>query len=238
MRSGGGLLFYTYLLLWLLLLLQSGYSNQGSHVGSCSCKKVYLSNSPPSTQELETFKKKLDGYQRCGRSVRFQLHSSRRMTVCGGSKDQWVLHLMDCFDQGECGYTRFLPTSKQVPESTEKMFLNNSTHVMTYLSPTLQSTQQSTLAAGTTTLDNFTQANETMTSMGGQTLGNNSNKLRVEKEKTRNESSPALVLVLSILGIFLAVLIFFVWWKRNQQSRQNSPDFQIHYIPVVPNSNT
>lgn len=233
MRSGGGLLFYTYLLLWLLLLLQSGYSNQGSHVGSCFCKKIISSNSPPSTQQLETFKRKLDGYQPCSRSIRFQLHSG--MTVCGGSNDQWVLHLKGCFDRGECGYTHFLPTSKQVPESTEKMFLNNSTHAMTYLSPTLQSTQQSPLAAGTTALDNFTQANETMTSMGSQTLGNMLKFL--EEEKKRNESSPALVIVLSILGIFLAVLmIFIVWWKRNQ-SRQNSPGFQIHYIPVVPNSN-
>lgn len=111
------------------------------------------------------------------------------------------------------------------------MFLNNSTHLMTYLSPTLKSTQQSTLAAGTTTLDNSTQANETMTSMGGQTLGN---MLKILEEEKRN--SPALVIMLPILGIFLAVLIFIVWRKRNQQSRQNSPGKLV--LPWIPSIET
>lgn len=227
-----------------MLLTLPGDCNEGSIAGSCLCNGRLSSPLQPGL--LEKLRKLLNYYKDCIHYVRFHFHPKGK-TVCGGSTDPWVVELKGCYDKRECGYTHFQsqsmvhqqnlpPSSNQVPETRP---LSTSTPAQTSLSPSLQSSQQPTLPVATPSLDkNFTHIYETTTSMAGQSLGT---ALEMREKKKENEGSAAgtsgFVPVLSLLGIifFLTIVLLYVICKR-QQSQRNSPDLQLQYTPVAPDS--
>ncbi|KAG8517063.1 C-X-C motif chemokine 16, partial [Galemys pyrenaicus] len=219
--------FRMLLLLLLAWLTLPGYGNEGSRAGSCHCDKRFPSHSPPTGKILQYFQQHLEVYLRCFPAVRFQIHFDNppyQRSVCGGSKDQWVLNLMSCFDQRECGLAHFgnmdhqkhlHPTNVQVPESTERAPLNISSPVQMYLPPTLQPN----LLAGTPSLDEkLTYPNKTINSTVGR-------RLEVKDEQNQDKvnsaaGTPALLPVLSLLLItfMLTIVLIYVLCKRRQNS--------------------
>lgn len=229
------------LLAWLTLL---GYGNEGSSTGSCYCNKSY---GTPAVHIIEHLRNHLKGYVRCTSYVRFHLPSR---TVCGGSKEQWVIELVSCFDLRECGrgyYRRVVhrehlrPPSTQVPELTKSSPSDVGTPVQRYLPPILlQSTQQPTLPAGELSLDKkLTHANETSTSSVGNSLEAGENQKQMKENMGPTAEISVMVPVLSLLAIVFILIgvLLYVLCKRRKQSLQYTPDLQFHYIPVTPDSN-
>ncbi|XP_039725552.1 C-X-C motif chemokine 16 [Pteropus medius] len=229
------------LLAWLTLL---GYGNEGSSTGSCYCSISYFDT--PAVHIIEHLRNQLKVYDRCTSYVRFHLRSR---TVCGGSKEQWVIELVSCFDLGECGhgYSRRVvhrehlrPPSTQVPELTKSSPSDVGTPVQRYLPPILlQSTQQPTLPAGELSLDKkLTHANETSTSSVGSSLEAGENQKQMKENMGPTAEISVMVPVLSLLAIVFILIgvLLYVLFKR-KQSLQYPPDLQFHYIPVTPDSN-
>ncbi|XP_021562630.1 C-X-C motif chemokine 16 [Carlito syrichta] len=216
------------LLLLLAWLTVPGDGNEGSATGSCRCDKIFPSNAPPSSQEMDRLRRRLKAYHRCSRFVRFQLHS---WTVCGGSSDKWVQELMSCFDHRECGYTHsgslahekhLRPHSTRISKPSEKAPSAMGTPAQTLLPATLQSTQHSTLPPGSPSLDKgLTLPNEFTTSTVGHSLkvGPEAGTNQMQLEEKAGPTIGAVLLL--ILIIFTAVLMY-VCKKRRRQSLQSS----------------
>ncbi|XP_077019400.1 C-X-C motif chemokine 16 [Tamandua tetradactyla] len=236
-------------LLFLLLARLSlpGDGNQASITGSCPCDKSFSSRSPPTPEYMEHFRKHLRDYQRCPHYIRFQLHSR---SVCGHSKDQWVLSLMRCYDKKECGRAylgsqthqqHLPPPSTQAHEPTERAPSETGTSVQTFLLSTLQSSQQPTLPAGVPSLNKgLTFPNETTIPILHHSLGAEPASGENQKQQVENlgptAGSSAVVPVLSLLAIIFilaGVLLYVLCKRRREQSLQYSPDLQFHYTPMA-----
>lgn len=238
------------LLLFAYLPLQ-GDGNEGSSAGSCSCIIKYSSGSPPRAEIMEHLRKQLKGYDRCPFFVRFHLPSR---TVCGGSKDPWVIKLVSCFDHKECGransngmvHQGHLPSpSTHAPKPAERTPSDMGTPAQPYLPPILlQYTQQPTLPAGVRSLNkNLTHANETTISSVGHNLEAGpeagANQKQLEENVGPTAETSAMVPVLSLLSIVFLLtgaLLFVLCKRRREQSLQRSPDVQLHYAPVATDS--
>ncbi|XP_066118995.1 C-X-C motif chemokine 16 isoform X1 [Saccopteryx bilineata] len=227
MKQGGGPQSLLLLLLLLAQLTRPGTGNEGSSTGSCYCDKTFSSASPPTVKFMKQLRRRLENYTQCITFVRFQLPLQ---TVCGGSKDQWVTELMSCFDRRDCGCAysgrllhpeHLTPPSTQVPEPTEWAA------AQTYLPPTLQSTQQATLPAGTLPLDReLTHANEITTSAVGHSREAGENQKQMEENVVPTAGTPVIVPVLSLLAvsfILTAVLLTVVCKRRSKKSLQYTP---------------
>ncbi|XP_058415915.1 C-X-C motif chemokine 16 [Diceros bicornis minor] len=238
------------LLLLLVLLTRRGDGNEGSVAGSCRCDKVFSSNSPPPVQFTEHFRKQVRFYQRCPSYVRFHL---RLRSVCGGSKDQWVRELMNCFDRKDCGYgnlgsvarqEHLPPPSTQVPGPTERAPSDMVTPAQTYLPSTQQPTQQPTCPTGALSLDKkLTHTSETTTSASGHSLvsgpvaGENQKQLKENVGSATGTSvTVAVPSLLAIVFCLTGVLLYVLCKRRREQSLQYSPDLQLHYTPMAPDS--
>uniref|UniRef100_K9IWZ3 C-X-C motif chemokine 16 n=1 Tax=Desmodus rotundus TaxID=9430 RepID=K9IWZ3_DESRO len=238
------------LLLLLAVLTLPGGGNEGSSTGSCRCGERIPSNDPPTAQLVKYFRKRLKHYNQCGSFVRFSLP---RGIVCGGSRDPWVIELISCFERKECGHAysggvahqeHLPPPSSQVPESTERAPAVTGTSAQTYLPPTLQATQQPTRPGGALFLDKkLIHTDETTTSSVGHSLEARpeagQNKKRLEENEGTTTETPAMVPVLSLLAIsfiLTAALLYVVCKRKNKKSPQCSPDLQLQYTPVAPDS--
>ncbi|XP_054431784.1 C-X-C motif chemokine 16 isoform X2 [Pteronotus mesoamericanus] len=236
MRGTWGPQFLALLLLLAMLILP-GRGNEGSTTGSCRCDTPFYSHSPPTAQQMEHFRKQLKSYDQCTPLVRFRLP---RRTVCGGSRDPWVITLIHCLDRKECGraflgrmaHQHSPPSSSQVPGSTERAPAVTSISAQTHLPPTLQSTQQHTLPAALPLDENLTHANETTTSAVGHSLETGENKQQLDGNVGPTAGTAVTVPVLSLLAIsFLltGVLLYVLCKRRSKKSPQYSPDLQLQY---------
>lgn len=239
MRRGFGPLALALFLFWLALLTLPGDGNQGSVAGSCSCDRTIPSGTqiPPGT--LNHIRKHLRAFHRCPFYIRFQLQSR---SVCGGSKDQWVRELVNCFEHKECGighgqsfhHQKHLPqASTGTPEATEGTPPDTSTPAQT------QSTQQSTLPSGAPSLNQeLTRPWETTILPSGYGLEARPEaeaNEKQQKEPGAGASTAALVPVLSLLAIiFLLVAAMVYMLCKRRGTQQSSADLQLCYTPVEP----
>lgn len=233
-------------LLMLACLTPPGDANEGSVTGSCPCGRTFKSSSPPRDKLLDHLRKYLREYKRCQSYVRFQLQQPW-MTVCGGSRDPWVLELVSCVDGGGCGYDHWkssfhqvhpLPRSTLIPEPTVGAPPDLSSPAW------ILSTQQPTLPPGATSLDTeLTHHSESTTRTAYYSLrsGSGSNAKQHEKKEQEGEvGASAVVPVLSLLAtvFFLTGLLLYVLCKRRAQpQQQHTPDLQLHYTSVTQDSN-
>ncbi|XP_005349744.1 C-X-C motif chemokine 16 [Microtus ochrogaster] len=256
MRQGFGPLPLAPFLYLLALLTPPGDGNQGSVTGSCSCKKTI----PPATlvpaTSLNYIRQHLQTYDHCPLITRFWLtKSGKSFTVCGDSREQWVLDLVKCVDSKECGnghgkslhHQEHLPhTNTQIPVATK------GTPPATSTPAQMQSTQQSTFPSGALSLNKgATHHSETSTLTSGYegtalTSGFDP-EARLEAEANKNhqedkqqEGKPgasagkaALVPVLSLLAIvfLLTAAMAYVLCSRRDRQRRDA-DLQLHYTLV------
>lgn len=234
MRCSWGPQFLALLPLLAQLILP-GDCNEGSSAGSCHCDKIFFSDSPPTVQAIGRFQKLLKAFDRCTPLVRFRL---LYRTVCGGSKDPWVIDLISCFERRECGFDNsgrvahqghLPPPSTQVPESTERAPAVTGIPSQTYLPPILQSTQQPTLPVGTLNLDKkLTHAHETTTSSVGHSLEAEPEAGENQKQLEENVGPTSVVVpvlsLLVIVFILTGVLLYVLCKRRRKQSLQYSQD--------------
>ncbi|XP_042822720.1 C-X-C motif chemokine 16 [Panthera tigris] len=239
------------LLLLLELLPRPGDGNEGSVTGSCYCGTAISSGSPPKRQLLAHLRKHLKVYHRCNSYIRFQLPAR---SVCGGSRDQWVQELMNCFDLRECGHVdagtaasrqHSPPPSSQVPEPTETAPLDLGSPAQTHLPPAVWSTQAPTLPGGAPSSDEkLAHINETATPTVGHGFGAGPEAGEKQKQLEDNvgptSGTSATIPVVSLLAITLAltvVLLYILCQRRREQCRQHPPDLQLHYTPLASDSN-
>ncbi|XP_029784372.1 C-X-C motif chemokine 16 [Suricata suricatta] len=230
------------------VLSHSGNGNEGSVAGSCYCGTVISSGSPPTPQLLAHLRKHLKVYHRCNSYIRFQLPVR---SVCGGSKDQWVQELMNCFDLRECGrvdsgsaasWQHAPPRSTRLPEPTETAPLDLGSSAQTHLPPVTRSPQAPTLPAGAPSLrENLPHTSETTTSTVGLRAGSEAGEKQKQLEDNVGPTSgtSATVPVVSLLTIifFLTIVLMFVLCQRKRKCWEHSPDLQLHYRPVASDSN-
>lgn len=230
-----------FLFLFALLTLP-GDGNQGSVAGSCSCDRTILSGTQIPPAALNHMRKYLKAFHRCQFFIRFQLQSR---SVCGGSQDQWVRELVNCFEHKHCGighgqsfhHQKHVPqASTQIPEATEGKPPDTSTAAQ------FQSTQQSTLPSGAPSLNKeLTRHWETTTLPSGYGLEArpeaeaNEKQHKQQKEPGAGAGTPALVPVLSLLAIVFFLVAAMVCVLCNRRvTRQNSSGLQLCYTPVEP----
>lgn len=230
-----------FLFLFALLTLP-GDGNQGSVAGSCSCDRTILSGTQIPPAALNHMRKYLKAFHRCQFFIRFQLQSR---SVCGGSQDQWVRELVNCFEHKHCGighgqsfhHQKHVPqASTQIPEATEGKPPDTSTAAQ------FQSTQQSTLPSGAPSLNKeLTHHWETTTLPSGYGLEArpeaeaNEKQHKQQKEPGAGAGTPALVPVLSLLAIVFFLVAAMVCVLCNRRvTRQNSSGLQLCYTPVEP----
>lgn len=230
-----------FLFLFALLTLP-GDGNQGSVAGSCSCDHVIPSGTqiPPPT--LNHMRKHLKTFHRCQFFIRFQLQFK---SVCGGSQDQWVHELVNCFEHKQCGighgqsfhHQKHVPqASTRIPEATEGKPPDTSTAVQ------FQSTQQSTFPSGAPSLNKeLTRHWETTILPSGYGLEArpeaeaNEKQHKQQKEPGAGAGTQALVPVLSLLAIvFLLVAAMVCVLCNRRVTRQSSSGLQLYYTPVEP----
>ncbi|KAM5309961.1 C-X-C motif chemokine 16 [Glossophaga mutica] len=237
MRRAWGPQFLGLFLLLLAVLTLPGDGNEGSSAGSCHCDKRFPSNHRPTDQQMKHLLKQLKKHNQCTNFVRFHLP---RGTVCGGSKDPWVIELIRCFDHKECEHAysgevahqeHLPPLSSQVPGSAERAPATTGNSAHTYLPPTWQSTKQPTRPGGTQFLDKkLIHASGTTTSSVGHTLEAGENKKRLEENVGPTAGTPAVVPVLSLLAIIFiltAAFLYVLCKQRSKKSLQYSPDLQL-----------
>ncbi|XP_012515394.1 PREDICTED: C-X-C motif chemokine 16 [Propithecus coquereli] len=250
MSWGWGSWLCAVLFLLLELLILPGDGNEGSVTGSCHCDKRISSDSPPTVQCMNHLRKHLKAYHRCPGYIRFQLPSR---SVCGGRKDQWVQELMRCLDRKECGRAHLgtlarrehlPPPSTQISEPSEGAPSDMRTPAQTLMPSTLQSTQHLTLPLGSLSLGKeLPHPNETTTPTVGHSLGvgheAGENQKQLEDNAGPEAGISALVAVPSLLGIIfiLTGILVYLLCKRRKQSLYSSPDLQLHYTLVAPDSN-
>ncbi|XP_036992996.2 C-X-C motif chemokine 16 [Artibeus jamaicensis] len=249
MRMAWGPQFFGLLLLLAALTLP-GSGNEGSSAGSCHCDKTIPSNHRLSDQEMKHLQKHLKYHNRCNSFVRFRL---LRLTVCGGSRDPWVIELIRCFERKECGHAysggvarqeHLPPLSSRVPESTERAPTVTEIPAQTYLPPMLQSTQQPTRPESVLFLDKkLIHASETTTSFVGHSLEAGPeagvNKKQLEENVGPTAGTPAMVPVLSLLAItfiLIAAFLYVLCKRKSKKSLQCSPGLQLQYTSVAPDS--
>lgn len=230
-----------FLFLFALLTLP-GDGNQGSVAGSCSCDHVIPSGTqiPPPT--LNHMRKHLKTFHRCQFFIRFQLQFK---SVCGGSQDQWVHELVNCFEHKQCGighgqsfhHQKHVPqASTRIPEATEGKPPDTSTAVQ------FQSTQQSTFPSGAPSLNKeLTRHWETTILPSGYGLEArpeaeaNEKQHKQQKEPGAGAGTQALVPVLSLLAIVFFLVAAMVCVLCNRRvTRQSSSGLQLYYTPVEP----
>ncbi|KAM6174576.1 C-X-C motif chemokine 16 [Erethizon dorsatum] len=235
MRRGGGLRSCVLLFL-VALVTRPGDGNEGSIAGSCHCNKAIPSSFRAGVQFMEHFRKYGKTYHRCPSYIRFELRSQ---SVCGGSRDQWVLEVMSCFDRGECGHAYWENRVHQkclsspgtpIPRPTEGAPPDRSTPAQKYPPSALQSTPKPTLLPGTLSLDKeLTHLNETTTPVVGYRLEaghkakENQNDLEEKAGATGGTSAVAPVLSLLIIVFFVTGVLLYMWCKRKEQPLQYSP---------------
>lgn len=242
MRRGFGPLALALFLFLFALLTLPGDGNQGSVAGSCSCDHVIPSGTqiPPPT--LNHMRKHLKTFHRCQFFIRFQLQFK---SVCGGSQDQWVHELVNCFEHKQCGighgqsfhHQKHVPqASTQIPEATEGKPPDTSTAVP------FQSTQQSTFPSGAPSLNKeLTRHWETTILPSGYGLEArpeaeaNEKQHKQQKEPGAGAGTQALVPVLSLLAIVFFLVAAMVCVLCNRRvTRQSSSGLQLYYTPVEP----
>nr|QJZ32497.1 CXCL16 [Maxomys whiteheadi] len=244
MRRGFGPLALALFFFWFALLTPPGDGNQGSVAGSCSCDRTIPSGTqiPPGT--LNHIRKHLRGYHRCPFYIRFQLQSR---SVCGGSQEQWVRELVNCFEHKECGighgqsfrHQKHWPqVSTQIPEATEGTPPHTSAPAQT------ESTQQSTLPSGAPSLNKeLTHPWETTVLPSGYGLearpeaeaNEKQQDDKRQKEPGAGAGTAASVPVLSLLAIvFLLVAAMAYMLCRRGRLQQGSAGLQLCYTPVEP----
>lgn len=253
MRQGFGPLPLALFLYLLALLTPPGDGNQGSVTGSCFCKKNILPGTPVPTTSLNYIRQRLQAYDHCTIRIRFWLTSS--VTVCGDSREQWVLDLVKCIDSKECGnghgktlhHQEHLPhASTQIPVATE------GTPPVTSTPAQMQSTQQSTFPSGALSLNKGVTPHSETTALtsGYESTAPTSGydlEARLEAEANKNqqedkqqEGKPgasagkaALVPVLSLLAIVFLLTAAMAYVLCNRRDRQQrAADLQLHYILV------
>lgn len=246
MRRGWGPRCLALSFALLAQLTLPGDGNEGSITGSCPCDEVISSGSPLKAGPMGHLRKHVKVYHRCASYVRFQLPFR---SVCGGSKDQWVQELMSCFDRRECGHAHFrkVPPQEHLPpprtliaDPTEEAPSDMGSPGQMYLPPTLKSTQQPTIPARVPSLDKqLTHTSETTTSTASHSLGVGPGVGENQKQLKENVAGPsAMVPVLCLLAIVFVLTgaLLYVLCKRRRQLLQYSPDLQLHYAPVAPDS--
>lgn len=244
MRQGFGPLPLALFLYLLALLTPPGDGNQGSVTGSCSCKiKIPPATLVPPTS-LNYIRQRLQTYDHCPVLTRFWLTSS--ITVCGDSREQWVLDLVKCVDSKECGnghgkslhHQEHLPhTNTRIPVTTE------GTPPATSTPAQMQSTQQSTFPSGALSLNKgATHHSETSALTSGYDpearLDAEANKNQQEDKQPEGKAGAsagkaALVPVLSLLAIvfLLTAAMAYVLCSRRDRQRRDA-DLQLQYTLV------
>nr|QJZ32500.1 CXCL16 [Niviventer fulvescens] len=244
MRWGFGPLALALFLFLFALLSLPGDGNQGSVTGSCSCDHKISSGTQILPGTLNHMRKYLKAFHRCQFLIRFQLQSR---SVCGGSKEQWVHELVNCFEHKECGIghgqsfhrQKHVPqVSTRIPEATEGKPPDISTVAQ------FQSIQQSILPSGVPSLNKeLTHHWETTILPSGYGLEARPEVEANEKQQDDREGkeagagagTPALVPVLSLLAVafFLVAALVYVLCNR-RVTRQSSAGLQLYYTPVEP----
>lgn len=244
MRWGFGPLALALFLFLFALLSLPGDGNQGSVTGSCSCDHKISSGTQILPGTLNHMRKYLKAFHRCQFFIRFQLQSR---SVCGGSKEQWVHELVNCFEHKECGIghgqsfhrQKHVPqVSTRIPEATEGKPPDISTVAQ------FQSIQQSILPSGVPSLNKeLTHHWETTILPSGYGLEARPEVEANEKQQDDREGkeagagagTPALVPVLSLLAVafFLVAALVYVLCNR-RVTRQSSAGLQLYYTPVEP----
>ncbi|XP_057631143.1 C-X-C motif chemokine 16 [Chionomys nivalis] len=253
MRQGFGPLPLALFLYLLALLTPPGDGNQGSVTGSCSCKIKIPPATPVPITSLNYIRQRLQTYDHCPVLTRFWLTKS--ITVCGDSQEQWVLDLVKCVDNKECGnghgkslhHQQHLPhASTQIPVATERTPPATSTPAQ------MQGTQQSTFPSGALSLNKgVTHHSETSALTSGYegialTSGYdpetrpeaeaNKNQQEDKQQEGKPEASAgkaALVPVLSLLAIafLLTAAMAYVLCSRRDRQRRDA-DLPLHYTLV------
>lgn len=247
--------------LFLALRILPGDGNQGSVAGSCSCDRTIPSGTQVPQPTLDHIRKYLKAFHRCPFFIRFHLQSK---SVCGGSQEQWVRELVNCFELKECGtghgksshhQKHLLQASTRTPEATEGTPPYTSTPAQTSEATKgtppdtstpaqIQSTQQSTLPSGALSLNkNLTRHWEPTILPSGYGVKARSEAEANEKQqddKQQKEAgagagTAALVPVLSLLAIvFFLVAAMFYVVCHRRETRQSSSDLQLYYTLVEP----
>lgn len=175
-------------------------------------------------------RKHLKTFHRCQFFIRFQLQFK---SVCGGSQDQWVHELVNCFEHKQCGighgqsfhHQKHVPqASTRIPEATEGKPPDTSTAVQ------FQSTQQSTFPSGAPSLNKeLTRHWETTILPSGYGLEArpeaeaNEKQHKQQKEPGAGAGTQALVPVLSLLAIVFFLVAAMVCVLCNRRvTRQSS----------------
>lgn len=230
--------FFLFLLAQLIL---PGDGNQGSVAGSCFCDKIIsVEQIPPKV--LNDIQAQLKTFNRCPFFIRFQLQS---ITVCGGSRDQWVRDLVSCFERKECGnghvkslhHQKPLPhATTRIPEPTDGIAPDTSTPAQT------QSTQGSPFPSGTLLWNKeLTHHSETTTLTSGYGLEARPEAKANEKQQENPGAAAGtstLAAVLSLLAIvfFLTAVMVYLLCNRRRVTQQSSADLQLYYEPVNSNA--
>ncbi|KFO22916.1 C-X-C motif chemokine 16 [Fukomys damarensis] len=225
------------LLLLLTLVAQPGDGNRSSAAGGCHCSRRIPSSSSPQVEFTKHLQKYTKAYSHCGVYIRFQLPSR---SVCGDSRDQWVLTLMSCLDLRECGHAYWENLAHQkhlsspgmlISRPTEGVPQDRSTHTQKYPPSALPFTEKPTLLPGTQSLEKEpTLLKEITTSLVGCNLGAGheakENQKQLEGKAGATSGTSAVVPVLSLLVIvfFLIGVILYMQCKRKRgQPAQYSP---------------
>ncbi|XP_023579250.1 C-X-C motif chemokine 16 [Octodon degus] len=242
MRRGWGLPPRALLLLLVQVTLP-GDGNEGSVAGSCHCSKTLSSDFHAGKRFMEHFRKYGKIYHRCPLYIRFELRSQ---SVCGDSRDQWVLEVMSCFDSGECGHAyrekvvhqkHLSPHGTPIPRPTEGEPPDRSTPPQKYPPSASKSTPKPTRLPGTLSLDKgLSHFSETTTPTVGYSLetGHQAKENQKDlKEKASATGGPSsLVPVLSLLGIvfFLIGIISYMKCRRNREQPQQYTQAVTAYV--------
>ncbi|XP_075848019.1 C-X-C motif chemokine 16 [Microtus pennsylvanicus] len=248
MRQGFGPLPLVPFLYLLALLTPPGDGNQGSVTGSCSCEKTIPPEKVVPATSLNYIRQRLQKYDHCPGITRFWLtKSGKSLTVCGDSREQWVLDLVKCVDSKECGnghgkslhHQEHLPhTNTQIPVATK------GTPPATSTPAQMQSTQQSTFPSGALSLNSETSALTSGYEGTALTSGFDP-EARLEAEANKNhqedkqqEGKPgasagkaALVPVLSLLAIVFLLTAAMAYVLCRDRQRRDA-DLQLHYTLV------
>lgn len=252
MRQGFGLLPIALFLYLLALLTQPGDGNQGSVTGSCYCKKNIPLGTPVPTTSLDYIRPRLQTYDHCTMRIRFWLTTS--ITVCGDSREQWVLDLVKCLDSKECGnsHGKRLHHQKHLPHASTRIpVATEGTPPATSSPARMQSTQQSTFPSGALSLNKgLTHHSETTALTSGYestalTSGYDP-EARPEAEAKKNqqedkqqEEKPgasagkaALVPVLSLLAIVFLLTAAMAYMLCSRRRDRQRTDLQLNYTRV------
>ncbi|XP_038182604.1 C-X-C motif chemokine 16 [Arvicola amphibius] len=244
MRQGFGPLPLALFLYLLALLTPPGDGNQGSVTGSCFCTKDIPPDTLVPTTSLDFIRQRLRTYDRCPGRIRFRLMTS--YTVCGDSREQWVLDLVKCVDSKECGngHGKSQHHQEHPPHASTRIpMATKGTPPATSTPEQMQSTQQSTFPSGALSLNKgVTRHSETtaLTSGYDPEARPEAEANKKQQEDKQQEGKPgasagkaALVPVLSLLAIvfLLTAAMAYVLCSR-RDGQQGAADLQLHYTLV------